>query len=210
MILQSVDSYKKIRKRGNKKLPNTINSKYAYVINNPIMLRDPSGKSFKLKMPRITLSQKDQSTLIRAAIIVAAAYTGGLAAEAFASGAWSGFFIGAGTGGVVGGVGFEAFGVGNFQDGFIAGAIAGGLAGYRTGSAMEASPNSSQIGRSPASRRPSGVTDFIDDVKEAEETQEWWHDYLEGVRKFAMCKISPDKCGVDPAEDPIRESEFID
>ncbi|MCM2349648.1 MAG: hypothetical protein NDI69_06480 [Bacteriovoracaceae bacterium] len=147
---------------GRRASPKTFNSKYIYAANNPINLIDPTGRFFKL--PRITLSKQDQQTLIKVGILIAAGYTGGLAAGAFATGAWSGMVIGAIVGGAVGGIGYEAFGVGSFKEGFIGGAIAGGIAGYRVGSSL--------AGRNPsayeANEELASETDITRDALESQ------------------------------------------
>ncbi len=110
--------------------PITVVNKFAYVGNNPIIHKDPSGKDF-------------WRDLGIAAVAVGAFFTGawigGLAAGAlgFAAGSAgaiiAGTLFGAAGGGVFGAIAFPALGLGTSQEGFSLGALSGGLGGLARG-----------------------------------------------------------------------------
>jgi len=103
--------------------PITFN-KYVYAGNNPMLFTDSTGKDF--------WTDVGKAVVIVCAIVVGfyvgaafAAYMGisGLAAII------PGMIAGGAAGAVVGGAGYELFGVGTFEEGAKIGAIAGGIAG---------------------------------------------------------------------------------
>ena len=62
----------------------------------------------------------------------------------------------------------------------------------------------------PTGKLSVGIGDFIDDVSDAVDNMEGWSDYLEGIRKWALCQINPSQCGEDPAEEPFKNDDFTD
>jgi uncharacterized protein RhaS with RHS repeats len=52
-----------------------------------------------------------------------------------------------------------------------------------------------------------GFWDFFRDVKDTEEDMREKYSLLEKIRKQFMCKINPDKCGTDPADEPFDPNE---
>jgi len=117
-------------------LPLSFVNAYSYVANNPANVLDPSGMGW--------WSEWGRTAFITAVIITAAAFTGGLAAVAFAGGsAVAGAVIGAGVGaGVAGGL-RAAWNITegrSWSDGVlqfaVMGAIAGGMAGYNAAQAL--------------------------------------------------------------------------
>ena len=142
----------KDRDPGVRSMPITFINSFIYSGNNPINYKDPSGNSFWKKLGWIALgslmgpvgillainfsgefSSGEIKLANTIAILSLAAISGaaaGAAVGAAGYSAWVGAAAGGLAGGVVGGVGFELFNLGTFQDGFIQGAIVGGIAGY--------------------------------------------------------------------------------
>ena len=111
---------------------------WAWIVALPIKLDGIQGKML-LANPTI------DKTATAAAIITAAAFTGGAAAGAWAGGsAAAGALIGAGVGAAIGAAGYAVTDVAPWWHGAIAGAIAGGIAGYNA---------SGSNGRSPAANK---------------------------------------------------------
>lgn len=133
-------------------IPLTVVNRYIYAGNQPINNLDPTGRSFLGKVAAIAVGalfgpvgilvainlsgdftsgeKKFANTVaIVSAAVIAGAATGGAIAAAGGA-AWLGALGGAVAGGLIGGAGFETMGIGSFQDGFIVGAVAGGIGGY--------------------------------------------------------------------------------
>ena len=115
---------------GNIGNPQTVNSKYIYVANNPIMLTDAMGRDFLHDLGM---------AIVFVAAFASGAWIGGIAAGmlGFAAGtagaAITATLVGIAVGGGVGAIAFPALGLGNSQQGFALGAIAGGLGGFARG-----------------------------------------------------------------------------
>lgn len=116
--------------------PRTFLSKYVYADNNPVMHNDPTGKfwvlaamfgAFGKDIQRIAvIGTAFVAGLIGGPIIAAALLGAGASATAFAI---VSTIAGAAIGGVTGGLGYTAGGLGTFQEGFQAGAAAGAIGG---------------------------------------------------------------------------------
>ena len=150
--------------------PITFINSYTYGGSDPANNVDPSGRSFWSKVAAIGLgslfagpagvllainfsgefSSGEIQFANTAAIIYAAAVTGG-AAGGLVGGGFVGALAGGAAGGIVGGIGYDVMGYGTFQDGFIAGAIAGAIAGYQANSVTN---NSVANGTKVANRSP--------------------------------------------------------
>ncbi len=116
--------------------PQTIISKYNYANNNPVMNNDPTGKfwvlaamfgAFGKDIQRIAvIGTAFVAGLIGGPIVAAALLGAGASATAFAI---VSTIAGAAIGGITGGLGYTAGGLGTFKEGFQAGAAAGAIGG---------------------------------------------------------------------------------
>lgn len=131
--------------------PLTTVNKYAYAGNNPILLNDPSGKSwlsdfveggrkliqdFGTGFDLLVKNPEFQKLLVIAVAATVAWIAAPAIVAAFGLASSSVVFSvtitalwGAVVGGVIGGLGYTTFGLGTFKEGFQAGAIAGAVAG---------------------------------------------------------------------------------
>lgn len=119
--------------------PNTFLSKYIYVSNSPVMHNDPTGKFWVLAAMFGVFGKDIQKIAIIGTALVLGAIAGpivagylGLAAGT-AGAIVTSTLVGAAAGGTFAAIAYPAAGLGTSEEGFMAGAIAGGLGGLLAG-----------------------------------------------------------------------------
>jgi len=117
---------------GKLNLPATVVNAYAYVMNNPQNLADPSGMGWLSNAWNNWLKPVVIGIAVIAVTVLTAGIAGGIIAGLFESGV-AGAIVGAALGSVVGGAVcgllFEATGLGSFRSGFLTGMLVGAIAG---------------------------------------------------------------------------------